>query len=363
MPRLLIYISHLNYGGAEQSLLKLLPELSQYATIDLVTDLKHSSLAKQFNLLENKKLHFIHLSHSSQSFVKSSGHLLSIICFFLRVSLRGRYDYFLPLLLNNSFPLILFRIFSPRTRAFIWEHTIISRHYPKRYKWFYNLLIAHGIFLPSTKSRDDLLNLFPSLKSRAHLLPNPCNLSSFPMHLQYDNLHIVTLVVIGRLSSEKQFDKSIHVLDLLLRRGYNINLHIYGEGPEFHQLTRLVVQFSLADYVTFYKFCSNPWASVPANSLVLVLSKYESFSMVTLEALCLGLPVIVTPDSNSHLFDNHPLLSQAASTSICDIVLAAESIFNHRTIEYVPHCDDILYQHYSPSLIAKMLFSHLSFSL
>jgi len=103
------------------------------------------------------------------------------------------------------------------------------------------------------------------------------------------------LLAVGRLRTRKNFDFLIRVLKKIIDISPDVVLRIVGEGPEKENLTRLIQSLNLEEHVEllsnvpqeelakFYKACT---------LFVHPVEKYESWGMVTLEAMAMGKPVV-----------------------------------------------------------------------
>lgn len=127
------------------------------------------------------------------------------------------------------------------------------------------------------------------------------------------------------LHSKKNIDLLIKAFYLVQNQIKNVELAIGGDGPELNKLRNLVFDLGLNHNVKFYgKLSRMEVLDVLTNSNVFVLSSdYETFGVVVIEAMALGLPVIstkcggpesiITSDDLGYLVDkNSPeLLSEA----------------------------------------------------
>lgn len=104
-----------------------------------------------------------------------------------------------------------------------------------------------------------------------------------------------TLVAVGRLTWQKNFERLIKTCYKLNIDGYNFKLFILGEGPERENLERLISDRHLEDIVKLVGFKDNPYPYIKAADFVICSSRYEGISTVATEGLILGKPVITTP--------------------------------------------------------------------
>ncbi|MDH6354461.1 glycosyltransferase involved in cell wall biosynthesis [Dysgonomonas sp. PH5-45] len=101
-------------------------------------------------------------------------------------------------------------------------------------------------------------------------------------------------IVVVRLSFEKTVDRTIKMTRKLLDEGYDFRVMILGDGPQYDNLKKLIAELNLEDKITMYGRVSNPYPYMRRADWLLCGSSIESFSLVLLEAISLGTPVIAT---------------------------------------------------------------------
>ncbi len=99
-----------------------------------------------------------------------------------------------------------------------------------------------------------------------------------------------TILGIGRLAPEKGFDVLIRALDNVPE----CRLVLAGDGPDRPALEHLAERIGVKDRVEFLGWVSEPWAGQLRPQLVVVPSRFEAMSLVILEAMHAGLPVVAT---------------------------------------------------------------------
>ncbi len=120
-------------------------------------------------------------------------------------------------------------------------------------------------------------------------------------------LNVVTL---GRFCYEKGFDRIITALAKLRDDEVKIDkikVYILGYGKEQSKLNRMIEEANLKDYiqiVTMNELDNNPYSFMKRCNMYIMPSRSESFGMVRIEALILGLPVITTNVANTNRMIN-----------------------------------------------------------
>ncbi len=97
-----------------------------------------------------------------------------------------------------------------------------------------------------------------------------------------------TILGVGRLAREKGFDLLVEAMTYLPGR----RLLLAGDGPERASLEALVSRLGIDDRVEFAGWVSEPWASRFRPDLLVVPSRFDAMSLVILEAMRAGVPVV-----------------------------------------------------------------------
>lgn len=120
------------------------------------------------------------------------------------------------------------------------------------------------------------------------------------------------IIFVGRLTEQKNIMSLIEAFNLLCNKE-SYHLYICGDGEQKNKLTQLVKNYNLCDEITFLGYTENIYALMKASDLLVLPSKYEGMPNVIFEAMCLGLPSLVSNieqhkrwivnNENGYLFD------------------------------------------------------------
>lgn len=104
----------------------------------------------------------------------------------------------------------------------------------------------------------------------------------------------LTVVSVGRLSPEKQFDMLLRVHRELRAEGLAHDLWIVGEGSRRVELEKQIEENGLTDTVRLCGYQTNPYPYMAAADLLVCSSRYEGLSTFVTEGLILGKPILTT---------------------------------------------------------------------
>jgi glycosyltransferase involved in cell wall biosynthesis len=145
----------------------------------------------------------------------------------------------------------------------------------------------------SNALRDDLIANFRAPAGATTTIPNPAAPDPFPQRLDADTLAArpPLIVAVGRLVPDKDF---ITLLRAFARLKDVARLVILGEGPERASLEAEIRVLGIGGRVAMPGFASNPGEVLAMARCFALSSRHEAFSLVCVEALAHGLPVVAT---------------------------------------------------------------------
>ena len=108
-----------------------------------------------------------------------------------------------------------------------------------------------------------------------------------------------TVVTLGRLESQKNYDGLLRVHNRLIREGYEYDLWILGKGALRQQLEDYICDEGLQDSVRLLGYVENPYPYLREASFLVCSSKYEGFSTFITEGLILGKAIVTTDCSGT----------------------------------------------------------------
>ncbi|WP_165020385.1 glycosyltransferase [Dysgonomonas sp. ZJ279] len=105
---------------------------------------------------------------------------------------------------------------------------------------------------------------------------------------------VTNFVLVTRSSPEKRTDRLVNAANRLNQDGYNFHVYILGEGLDNEDMIANLASLGLKDKITLMGRVDNPYPYILQSNWLLCVSERESFSLVLLEAMALGTPVITT---------------------------------------------------------------------
>lgn len=123
--------------------------------------------------------------------------------------------------------------------------------------------------------------------------------AEIPVELPKD---VPLVCAVGRLSEEKGFERLIVIHKRLLNEGIRHKLVIVGDGPDRDFLRRLVNATETQDTVILAGYQSNPYPYMKQSKFLVSSSFTEGLPVISMEALCLGIPMVSAVPSIGETF-------------------------------------------------------------
>lgn len=127
------------------------------------------------------------------------------------------------------------------------------------------------------------------LNSRIIVIPNSI---SFALPNNADAGEKKSIIMVGRLSAEKGYDRLIPIAAELKKRFPAWRIDVFGDGPMRGVIAEMLRKNSLTDYVNLHGQVSNIGEQYCESDLLMLTSPSEALPMAIIEANSQGLPAI-----------------------------------------------------------------------
>ena len=139
---------------------------------------------------------------------------------------------------------------------------------------------------------DDIMRWYGQNLAKCVVIPNAVNKDFGTKH--YVGKREKKIVSVGRLVKQKNFELLIKAFALLPAELDEYTLHIFGEGNERENLTRLIQNLKLESKVFLEGNVKNVAERIDKATLFVLASDYEGMPNALMEAMSCGLPCIST---------------------------------------------------------------------
>lgn len=193
-------------------------------------------------------------------------------------------------------------------RKYIWIHTDVdkAKYVDSNILFGYDDAFAKYIFV-SEHSRKAAENSFPMLLGKTAVVANLhdeakiIELSKEPVP-EKNTYSRYLLVSVGNIRKEKNYFRQVEVMRILKEKGTDVTWLCIGSTAKrflYQKIKRKIKSYGLENDFLLCGVKDNPYKYMALADAVMVLSDYESWSMVITEAKILGIPVIATKTSGA----------------------------------------------------------------
>lgn len=145
------------------------------------------------------------------------------------------------------------------------------------------------------------------------------------------------ICAVGRLSTEKAFERLIVIHKRLLERGIAHRLVIVGDGPDGDFLRRLIRAMGLEETVIMAGYQPNPYPYMKHSRFLVSSSYTEGLPVIAMEALCLGVPMVTPIDSVGEVFGGETcgLITENTNPALEDAIarMLTDEEFYRQTVQ------------------------------
>jgi glycosyltransferase involved in cell wall biosynthesis len=188
-------------------------------------------------------------------------------------------------------------------------HTDIFSPYYKKESYLNKLRIlgywlgtkrAKSVRVVSQRIRTALISKWNVSKKKIKVLPIYLDVAKFSGSNSGPNLKVMypefkqCILMMGRLSIEKNIALALDVMTEVVARYPKAGLIIVGDGPEKTRLESLVKVRNLTENVRFLPWVDDPIPYFKSADIFLHTSNYEGYGLVLVEAALCGVPIVTT---------------------------------------------------------------------
>lgn len=304
-------------GGAEKVLNTLIEELSSEYEIDVLEWLEDT----QFPFYHNQK-NVRHLNSIAYSDRKAASigknvklnrfrhNILALTNIFLpnilyKYFVKDNYDYEISFNYLYTSALVA-NSHNRNSKKIMWIHSSIddlnephsySLMKYRLYRWMQRraFIKANAIVAISKRTHTSIKEFDSLLSCRIYDIYNGYDFNAIENNSLKETIPSsdkYRLITMGRLSDIKNVRLQLQALDLLYKRGIEIELLVLGEGEQQKEIEEYALKNSNVKVIGFK---NNPYPYLASSDALIITSYSEGFPTIAVEAISLGKPVISTP--------------------------------------------------------------------
>jgi glycosyltransferase involved in cell wall biosynthesis len=179
-----------------------------------------------------------------------------------------------------------FSFLSKKKLTNFYEKRIVINSYKKKKKNF--ITISNDTYNYAIKKLPNSFN------KRVFLLKNAINVNAFlnPIKKKINTKHQIKLISVGSLVEKKNHIFLIHIVNILKKKGIDVELIILGDGPEKMKIQELISNLRLDKSILLKGNVNNVNYYLNKADIYVHSAIYEPFGLVLLEAMAAGLPIV-----------------------------------------------------------------------
>lgn len=222
--------------------------------------------------------------------------------------------------LNSISPEVLFSQWSTKTPIIVSERSNPYFEWEKkdwlfRLKWWLSYRRANMIVY-QFKCFESFF-LFAYKKNKTQAIPNMIfDSAASPGHK--DRKCPIKFASVSTLYPVKRISLMINIIAELRKKQLDIELNIYGDGPDREQLESQVKSMRLQDSIHFHGHVADVNSSISQNDILLMTSEREGFPNVIIEAMNVGVPTVT--------FNYHDGIGEIISDGINGVLIEQDNV-------------------------------------
>lgn len=297
MKKVAIFIDNLHVGGIQKSIVNILNNID-YKRVRV--DLYLFDTNDFYNI--NKNVNIIRLDKPNKIYKFLP---FNIVKYILKIEiLNENYDVSIDF---DSYQMhtAIGTLNCNSKKKVIWIHNDIAIKLREEFKYkilhffFRNKYKEFDAFCAVSNGALESFKYLYNFDNKVYLtIPNYINTKEI-YDKMFDNIDIdidktkMNIVTVGRLCHQKGIDIMLEKMYLLKKFRSDFHLYIIGDGPDKNALLEYVIKHNLQNEITFLGNQSNPFKYMKEMNLFYLQSRYEGQGMVILEALSVGLDVLI----------------------------------------------------------------------
>ena len=304
--KILFVINDLESGGAQRVFLNLLEKIKDKEEIEIDLFLINKSGIYLKDIPDSIKINYMYSTQSSNRLLlpfnwfnrKCSRFLMKYFTDIIyKLKVKKKYDLEISYIESDA---SLFLGNSKKryasTKRIAWIHTDllknnIGNHYLKALEKMDYLISV------SKKANESACKVLKFDKEKIITLSNIVDGSKIEELSEHNIKYIKekkVLLAVGRLATEKGFDRLINIFSNIDRNNNSWELIIIGEGPERQKLEDMIKKLNLNEKVKLLGFIENPYPYFKLADIVVLSSYVEGLPTVLSEAILLEKPIVST---------------------------------------------------------------------
>lgn len=210
--------------------------------------------------------------------------------------LKKEYDVAIAWGQGNSTHYVAEKVHANKKLAWINADYILGNHDKEFdyefYKKFNKIVVVSNKLLPITKA------VFPDLTDKMCVIYDIVNADIIKTMASagsaFENDGGFKIVTVGRLEKPKGYDTAVEACRILKEKGYQFTWYVIGDGSERKQLEEKIEEYNLIENFKLLGAKSNPYTYMSKADAYVQTSVFEGYCLTLAEARLLNKPIVTT---------------------------------------------------------------------
>ena len=299
--KILIATIHMNIGGIEKTLINLLNNIDyNLYEVDLLLIVKNglllNKIPKKVNIITPCNKVFAKLISKQNIFSKIIKNIL--INKYTYKFYKNKKQYDIAIDYSGYYLFINYYIINSNAlHKYIYLHENVygALEYNKKFKKYYiNNINKYNYFdkiiCVSDSTKNDFNTMFPQFKNKTVVINNVQEDIIIKNKIKLNGSY--KLISIGRMVTQKNYERLILVMKKLIDKNLDIKLYIIGNGKYYKKINKLIKKYNLDKYIVLLGEITNIYDYLTQCDLFITTTRYESFPTVLIESLVSNTPWI-----------------------------------------------------------------------
>jgi glycosyltransferase involved in cell wall biosynthesis len=205
---------------------------------------------------------------------------------------------FLIIHLITSLPILIFIFFKFRTRLILRISGFPKMNFLRKILWKLINYKIYAVTCPTLATLDLLVNYNIFSKEKIYLVEDPIvNVKEYIAQKKEDikkdeNFHKNSIILIGRLTKQKNFSLFIKAFNFLIKKYPNLRANIIGKGEEKEELAIMIKNLNLDKYISLLGYKNNIYKYLINSKYFILTSLWEDPGFVLIEAAISNISII-----------------------------------------------------------------------
>lgn len=194
--------------------------------------------------------------------------------------------------MHSMFIPMAFGLIGVKTHIIASEH-IVPKHYRKKWHEFLLLMLSSFFVEKITVLSYTVRRLYPGfIRRKMVVMPNPVYIH--PEKIEEGEVDPARKIIlnVGRLSEQKDQKTLVRAFAMLADKYPDWDVHIAGDGEMRGFLEDLIEEYDLSTRIHLIGTTHHMAREYKRTQIFAMCSKYESFGLVTAEAMSFGVPAV-----------------------------------------------------------------------